>query len=90
MAAMHPIVTLITLLLQTIQEDIIAEASLGILSVKGALTALVPEATHGTDPNAYPSLLQAIQAEATIAIIHLPAHISTVALRGIIGTAADV
>lgn len=70
-AAMHPMVTLITLLLQAIQEDIIAEASLGTLSVKSVLTGHVLEATHGTDQNVHHSPPQVIPEATTTTIIIL-------------------
>lgn len=77
---------------QELPEDIIAAASLGILSGKDVRTALVRVATHGTDQNALHSLPRTIREEATIIVIPpVPlARINTAALRAIIGTAVDV
>jgi hypothetical protein len=62
------------ILLCQLQEErtIIAVVKHGILSDKGVLMALVREAFPGTDQNAYPLLLLAIQEEAIIIIIILP------------------
>lgn len=84
-AAMLPMAILIILLRQP-PEDIIVAVSLGILSGNDALTALVREATHGMDPNAYHSLLQVIPE----VIMAEEAHTSTVALQVTIGMAASV
>lgn len=75
---------------------ITAAVGLGILFHKSALTALVREDSHGMDQNVYHSPPQAIlegeavTPAATITILILPVHISTVALLVLIGMAASV
>jgi hypothetical protein len=67
----HMVIQTILLRQITQWEDIVAEARLGILSDKDALMALVPEAIHGTDQNAYP-LLPLVIWGAVATIIILP------------------